>query len=146
MIDGREIALGVLSVIDTSPPDIVDAAAAAGFDSVTLRLLDASQTDPNPLASDTAVRRETIARLRHHGLGVLDVEVLRLRAGHDSKRAPTRTRERGRARRASPARGQHGRGRGAHRRELRRDLRGGRRIRAATGTRVHGRPLERPTW
>jgi sugar phosphate isomerase/epimerase len=77
MIAGHEIALAILAVLGTPPPDVVDAAAAAGFDSITLRILDG--TDESPLIGDTPTRRETIARLRHHGLGVLDVEVVRLR-------------------------------------------------------------------
>lgn len=80
MIAGHEIALAALTLIDARPPEAVDAAAAAGFDAVTLRLLDA---EPGALASDTSVRRETLARLRHHGLGVLDVEVVRLRGDTD---------------------------------------------------------------
>jgi sugar phosphate isomerase/epimerase len=78
MIGAREIALANLTILDVSPPDVVDAAAAAGFDSVTLRLAGGGTGDPNPLIGDTRARRETIARLRHHGLGVLDVEVVRI--------------------------------------------------------------------
>lgn len=81
MIAGHEIALAILAVLGTSPPEVVDAAAAAGFDSITLRIIDG--TDQSPLIGDTPLRRETIARLRHHGLGVLDVEVVRLRAETD---------------------------------------------------------------
>jgi len=83
VIAGREIALAALTVIDAPPPEAVDAAAAAGFDAVTLRLMDAARDEPPPLAADTPVRRETLARLRHHGLGVLDVEVVRLRGDTD---------------------------------------------------------------
>jgi len=85
VIAGREIALATLTVLDAPPPEIVDVAAAAGFDSVTLRLADANVAEANPLAGDTETRRETIARLRHHGLGVLDVEVVRMREDTDPK-------------------------------------------------------------
>jgi len=78
MIAGHEIALAHLTVLDASPPDVVDVAAAAGFDSVTLRMADAMRDEPNPLVGDTPLRRETLARLEHHGLGVLDIEVIRL--------------------------------------------------------------------
>jgi sugar phosphate isomerase/epimerase len=84
MINGREIALANLTLLDTPPPGVVDAAAAAGFDSVTLRLAGGGTGDPNPLMGDTPTRRETIARLQHHGLGVLDVEVVRLREDTDA--------------------------------------------------------------
>lgn len=83
MIDGHELALATLAVLDASPPEIVDVAAAAGFDSVTLRLADSSVSDSNPLVGDTPTRRETVARLHHHGLGVLDVEVVRMREDTD---------------------------------------------------------------
>jgi sugar phosphate isomerase/epimerase len=79
VIGGHEVALATLAVLDASPPEIADVAAAAGFDSITLRLADASAADANPLVGDTPTRRETIARLRHHGLGVLDIEVVRMR-------------------------------------------------------------------
>ncbi len=78
MIGGHETALACLTLLDQSPPQIVDAAAAAGFDAVTLRLVDRGPGDGNPLVGDTPLRRETIARLRHHGIGVLDVEVVRM--------------------------------------------------------------------
>ena len=79
MIRGHEVALATLTVLDAAAPDLVDVAAVAGFDSVTLRLTDASVADVNPLVGDTWTRRETISRLRHHGLGVLDIEVVRMR-------------------------------------------------------------------
>jgi len=79
VIGGHEVALATLAVLDAPPPEIADIAAAAGFDSITLRLADASVDDANPLVGDTPTRRDTIARLRHHGLGVLDVEVVRMR-------------------------------------------------------------------
>lgn len=78
MIGGHEVALATLAVLDARPSEIVDVAAATGFDSVTLRLTDATVAEPNPLVGDTPTRRETIARLRHHGLGVLDIEVVRM--------------------------------------------------------------------
>lgn len=83
MIEGREIALAALTVLDAPPAEIVDIAAEAGFDAVTLRIADASEPAANPLVSDTQTRRETLARLRDHGIGVLDVEVIRLRADTD---------------------------------------------------------------
>jgi sugar phosphate isomerase/epimerase len=83
MIGGHELAAACLSVIDQPAPVIVDSAAAAGFDAVTLRIIDKGPGDGNPLVGDTAVRRETLARLQHHGLGVLDVEVVRMRSDTD---------------------------------------------------------------
>lgn len=83
MIGGHEIALANLTVLGAPAPEIVDAAATAGFDAVTLRLADGGSPEPNPLVGDSTVRRETIARLEHHGIGVLDVEVVRLREDTD---------------------------------------------------------------
>jgi len=77
MIAGREVALANLSIFDAPPTVLVDVAAAAGFDSVTLRLSD-GDSGANPLAADTPERRETLARLHHHGIGVLDVDVVQL--------------------------------------------------------------------
>jgi len=78
MIAGREIALGALSVPGASVWQSIDAASDAGFDSLGLRVFDDTADEPNPLVADVAFRRETIARLQHHGLAVLDVEVVRL--------------------------------------------------------------------
>ncbi len=81
MIAGRRAALACLTVLDAPPPQIVAIAAEAGFDAVTLRILDASSRQENPLASDTPIRRRTIAELESREMQVLDVEVLRLHAG-----------------------------------------------------------------
>ncbi|MHB1808016.1 MAG: sugar phosphate isomerase/epimerase family protein [Solirubrobacteraceae bacterium] len=83
MIGGREVALAALTVLDAPPPEIVECAAEAGFDLVTLRIADATATEPNPLASDTPLRRATLARLGELRIGVLDVEVLRLSGDTD---------------------------------------------------------------
>jgi sugar phosphate isomerase/epimerase len=84
MIAGREVALAILGVLATPPPEVVDVAHEAGFDSVTLRIGGGNRAapdapEPYPLIGDTPARRETIARLRDRGIGVLDAEVLRLR-------------------------------------------------------------------
>ena len=60
MIDGREIALANLMVLDADPPGVVTAAVAAGFDAVTLRLADGTG-DPNPLVDDAPTRARTAA-------------------------------------------------------------------------------------
>lgn len=83
MIAGRRIALACLTVLDAPPPEIVQIAAQSGFDAVTLRIADASQLTANPLVGDTPTRARTLAALEHHGIGVLDVEVIRLHGGTD---------------------------------------------------------------
>lgn len=77
----RPLAVAHLTAIELSPCELIDAAAEAGFEAVCLRLLpagrvDPTRTDPGPLA-------ETRSRLDHHGLGVIDVEVIRLRPSLD---------------------------------------------------------------
>lgn len=89
MIAGRELALAILAVLDAPPPDVVDIAAAAGFDAITLRLGGSNRERPDepeahPLIGDTPARRATLRRLQETGLGVLDVEVLRLRPDTDA--------------------------------------------------------------
>jgi sugar phosphate isomerase/epimerase len=78
MSAGRKLALATLTLLDAAPPDLVDAAAAAGLDGVTVRIGTAYPGDAPPLETDESVRDATLARLRATGLGVLDVEVLRL--------------------------------------------------------------------
>jgi sugar phosphate isomerase/epimerase len=75
---GREVGLAQLTVRGAESFEVIEAARRAGFDSVGLRLIDDRAFDPEPLVGDSAFRREVIARLDHHGLRVLDVEVVRL--------------------------------------------------------------------
>lgn len=74
------LSLGHLTFIDLAPPDLVDRAAAGGFGAVGLRLAPAREDEaPWPLLGDAPpMLRETRRRLDAHGLGVLDVDVLRL--------------------------------------------------------------------
>lgn len=70
------IGLAALTCIELAPPDLVSAAAAAGYDCVGLRLI--------PVAGQTLPafeQRELERRLADTGLSVLDVEVFRLDPG-----------------------------------------------------------------
>lgn len=72
------IGLAALTCIELAAPDLVSAAAAAGYDCVGLRLI--------PVAGQTLPafeQRELERRLADTGLSVLDVEVFRLDAGTD---------------------------------------------------------------
>ena len=75
------LCLAHLSLIELTPPQLVDAAADAGFDMVSMRLAPASSGEPqHPMIGGTAMMRETLARLRARGVRVHDVELARLRS------------------------------------------------------------------
>lgn len=80
---GRLLSLAHLTVLDAAPPDVVGAAAAAGFDAVSLRVRAAGSERVYPMLGDTPMLRETLARVRDTGVQVLDIEVLRLRPDDD---------------------------------------------------------------
>jgi sugar phosphate isomerase/epimerase len=74
------LSLGHLTFVDLAPPALVGVAAAGGFGAVGLRLAPARDGEaPWPMLGEAApMLRATRARLEAHGLGVLDVEVVRL--------------------------------------------------------------------
>jgi sugar phosphate isomerase/epimerase len=75
----RELSLAHLSVLDTTPPELVTVAAQAGFRKVGIRLSATPSVGvpPYDMLGDTPVLRETLARLADTGVSVLDVEFLR---------------------------------------------------------------------
>ncbi|MFC3607233.1 sugar phosphate isomerase/epimerase family protein [Stutzerimonas tarimensis] len=76
----RILSLAALTVLELSPPQMVEVAAQAGYSHVGLRLVPATPEEHHfPLVADAALRRETLARLRDTGIRVLDVEILRLK-------------------------------------------------------------------
>ncbi|MCF4996465.1 TIM barrel protein [Pseudomonas syringae] len=80
-MNNRILSLASLTVLELSPPDMVDVAARAGYSHVGLRLEPATPEEYHfPLVADADLRRQTLARLRDTGIGVLDVEILRLKA------------------------------------------------------------------
>ncbi|MFN3937029.1 MAG: sugar phosphate isomerase/epimerase family protein [Gemmobacter sp.] len=75
----RRLSLAHLSAIDLAPPDLIRAAAAAGFDAVGLRLLRVTPDSPGyPLMDDPAALRATQAALAGTGIAVSDIEFLRI--------------------------------------------------------------------
>ena len=79
--DPREIPLSLsyYTVPELSPPEMVRAAAVAGFTHVGLRLLNGQPgRDPAPLLQSAALRRETLALMQAHGLSALDASGARL--------------------------------------------------------------------
>ncbi|MFF3494742.1 sugar phosphate isomerase/epimerase family protein [Streptomyces sp. NPDC002795] len=81
------LSLSPLTVVDTPPPDVVTAAAAAGFDATGIRVCPAGDDPAWPMLGDTPMLRETRRRLDDTGLTVLDVEVLRIRPDKDPDEA-----------------------------------------------------------
>jgi sugar phosphate isomerase/epimerase len=71
------LSLSPLTVLPCSPLEQIDAAHAAGFDAVGLRLLPVMDSDMEVL-SDAGLRRLISQRLASTGLQVLDVEVARV--------------------------------------------------------------------
>lgn len=76
----RIFSLATLTVLEVSPPQMVEIAARAGYSHVGLRLEPATPEEQHfALVADAGLRRETLARLRDTGIKVLDVEILRLK-------------------------------------------------------------------
>src|SRR5437867_1445114 len=76
----RPISLAALTVLELTPPEMVDCAAAAGFSHVGIRLLPATPTEPQyDIVGDTPLLREVERRLADTGVKVLDVEIFRLK-------------------------------------------------------------------
>jgi sugar phosphate isomerase/epimerase len=75
----RQISLAHLTVLDTTPPDLVTAAAAAGFRTIGIRLTATPSVGipPYDMLSDGPLLRETLRRLGDTGVSVLDTEFLR---------------------------------------------------------------------
>lgn len=79
MTMATSLCLAHLSLIELTPPQLVEAAAAAGFDQVSMRLAPASTGEhQHPMIGGTPMLRETLARMRGLGVRVHDVELVRL--------------------------------------------------------------------
>lgn len=73
-------SLAALTVLELSPPEMVETAARAGYDLVGLRPVPATPEEPSfPLMTDAALLRETCRRIRDTGIKVADIETLRLK-------------------------------------------------------------------
>ena len=76
----RIVSLSALTVLELPPPALVTCAADAGYTHVGVRLIPATPTEPSyATIGDTPLIRDTLARLADTGIGVLDVEILRLK-------------------------------------------------------------------
>jgi sugar phosphate isomerase/epimerase len=77
-MSARKLALGTLTLPEITPVELIDAAAAADLDAVTLRIAAAFDGDRPPLEVDEAAIGEAKVRLTTKGIGVLDAEVIKL--------------------------------------------------------------------
>jgi sugar phosphate isomerase/epimerase/4-hydroxyphenylpyruvate dioxygenase-like putative hemolysin len=75
----HDYSLAHLTALSLSPPELVEAAADAGYRFVGLRLTRVTPQEPHyPLATDPALMRSTKVRLAATGVQVLDVELARI--------------------------------------------------------------------
>lgn len=84
--DRHDYSLAHLTALSLSPPELVDAAAAAGYRYVGVRMTKVTAQEPHyPLAYDPALMRATKTHLAATGIEVLDIELARFTSG-DSPR------------------------------------------------------------
>jgi sugar phosphate isomerase/epimerase len=78
-ISPRRLSLAHLTVLDTTPPELVSVAAAAGFRTIGIRLTATPSVGvpPYDVLGDGPLLRETLRRLADTGVSVLDTEFLR---------------------------------------------------------------------
>jgi sugar phosphate isomerase/epimerase len=78
------LSLSHLTVLALTPPEVVTVAAKAGYDCAGLRLLPAApNTRAYPLMEDAAMLRETLARIADTGVGIFDLEIIRIDENFD---------------------------------------------------------------
>ncbi len=80
----RPLGLAHLTAIALAPPELIRAAARAGFDAVGLRLIRVTGTSPGyPLMEDPSAMRATKAALAETGLRVHDIEFVKIEPATD---------------------------------------------------------------
>lgn len=76
---GRAISLAALTVLEAGPVETIRIAAACGYSHVGLRPVAATPTETHwPMLADAKIADEIARALDGEGVGVLDVEILRL--------------------------------------------------------------------
>src|SRR5260370_22451149 len=120
------ISLAHLTVLDTTPPELVTVAAAAGFRTIGIRLTATPSVGipPYDILREGPILRETAPPGRHRGLGARH-RVPPLRARPAGRRPGKLSPGVGAARRAERAGDERRARRGAHHRAPRRSLRPG---------------------
>lgn len=87
MRSGYALSLPHLTMLDATPPQVVEAAAAAGFDACSLRLWPTMAGErQHPMLDNSPMLRETRARMADSGVAVHDLEALWLQP--DSRPEP----------------------------------------------------------
>lgn len=82
----HDYSLAHLTALSLSPPELIDAAAGAGYRYVGVRMTKVTAQEPHyPLAYDPALMRATKTHLAATGVEVLDIELARFTSG-DSPR------------------------------------------------------------
>jgi hypothetical protein len=72
-------SLAHLTVLSLAPPEVVEVAARTGYQTVGLRLLRVMETTPGyPLMDDKPMMRATKTAMAATGVGVLDIELVRI--------------------------------------------------------------------
>lgn len=75
----RRLSVAHLTALHLAPPALIEAAAAAGYDAVGLRLIQVTPTSPGyPLMDDPAALRATRTALAASGLAVNDIEFVKI--------------------------------------------------------------------
>jgi len=76
----RRLSLAHLTVLDTTPPELVTVAAAAGFRTIGIRLTATPSVGvpPYDMLHEGPLLRETLLRMADTGVSVFDTEFLRL--------------------------------------------------------------------
>jgi sugar phosphate isomerase/epimerase len=75
----RSFSLAHLTVLRLTPPEMIRVAARTGYQTVGLRLIGATDAGPAyPLMRDAAMLRETKVAIAETGVGVLDLEFIRI--------------------------------------------------------------------
>lgn len=82
----RVLSLAHLSVLEADPSELVELAAATGYDCVGLRLLPVTANEvASPLIADALLLRALKAKARDAGVGVLDIELFKVTPNIDVK-------------------------------------------------------------
>lgn len=74
-----DFSLAHLTAINLAPPELIRVASRTGYKTVGLRLIAVTADSPGyPLMSDAAMMRETKAAIAETGVGVLDIEFVKI--------------------------------------------------------------------